>query len=378
MGSSSRVVFGAVPALVNNIYPWATNAADFISYVTPAAGGAAGGLGTINAAGYAGYDASYLVSAPGVATYNLRLANASFTVPSGTGGADTYAVNAIALSANAVNQSLVFADNADILNLTSGGLVMSGNVTGKSIGSSVGNGSLTAGGTAFGLQPLYLTVNQGTTVNINSAIVDNGFGGQTRLIYTPINGVVTSLNAPSGYTGGTVLNGGLSYTGTLDLNVVGADGVNTVAIPAGDLLINGATLRLLGNSQISNSVVPVVNGHQANLNLNNYNQTLAGLVINNDGGGTAPQVTIGTGVLTLTGNVTSSSGNAGSVATVTGTGTGGVAVDLGGATRTFTVNPVTVNGNTTVANVTPTLNVNAPIGSLVDQALVGIVKAGNG
>ena len=376
-GTASRITLSAAPTLTNNILPYATDGGHLMSYVAPSAGNATGGFGALSSAGFAGYDASLFTAGLGSATQNLRLANASFAVPSATVGADTYLANGISLSANANGQSLTFSDNADILNLTSGALVVSGNFTGKSIGSALGNGFLTAGGTGTGSQPLYLFVNQGTTVNVNSSIIDNGSGGLTRLVYTPFNGVATTLIGANTYTGGTVVNGGQSFTGRLDLQVAGANGAGTVAIPNGDLVINQAEVRLQANSQIHNSVVPTINSVGL-LALNNFNQTLAGLTFSNDGGSTGPQVTTGTGILTLTGNIAATSINVGSVSTISGAGTGGIAVDLGGTTRTFNVSPVTVNGNTTVANATPTLAISAPIGSSTDNATVGITKSGNG
>jgi len=354
MGSGGSRIFATNGAslLVNNIIPWMTGGSDFVSYVTPVSGDAAGGFAPVNSVGYAGYDGAAFPST-GVSTENYRLASASFVMPDvagiGTGG--TYNANAIAWAASANNQTLSFTDNLDTLNLTSGGLIFSGNFTGKTVGSAVGNGILTSGGAATGVNPLYLTVNQGA-IGINSSIQNSGVvGASTRFVYMPFNGAVTTFNSANTYSGGTVLNGGIAHTGTLALNVAGANGSTTVAIPDGDLIVNAATVRLDQNNQIDFDVVPTLNGAGA-LNLNGFNQTLAGLNINNNGHSTAASVTTGAGTLTLSGTVTATSENAGSVATMTGN------VDLGGA-RTFNVAPVTINGSTTVAQLTPTLNVTA-------------------
>ena len=379
MGNAGRIIIAnGTSLLVNGIIPWATGGAEFGSYVNPTAGNATGGLASLNAAGYQGYDASIIPAGAGTTTQNLRLASASFVVPDvNIGSAGTYNANAIHFVTSANNQVLSFADNADTLNLNSGGLSVSGNFTGKTIGSAVGNGFLTSGGTQnSGTAPLYLTQNQGTVL-VNSSIVDNGNGAATRFVYTPFNGAVITFNAANTYTGGTQLNGNVSHTGTLALNVTGGNGGSTVAIPAGDLEINNATVRLDQASQIHNSVVPVLHG-AGTLNLNNFNQTLAGLSFINDGSGTAASVTTGTGILTLTGGITASSSNVGSVSTISGAGTGGIAVDLGGTTRTLTVNPVIVNGNSTVANATPTLAISSPISSSTNLATTGLTKAGNG
>jgi autotransporter-associated beta strand protein len=378
MGSAGRIIIAnGSSLLVNGIIPWATDGGTFASYVAPTSGNAAGGLAALNQLGYQGYDASIIPAGSGTTTQNLRLGSASFVVPDvNIGSAGTYNANAVAFNTSANSQTLSFADNADTLNLNSGGLIVSGNFTGKTIGSAVGNGFLTSGGTqSSGIAPLFLTQNQGTAI-VNSSIVNNGNGAATRFVYTPFNGAVITFNAANTYTGGTQLNGNVSHTGTLALNLTGANGTTSVAIPAGDLEINNATVRLDQASQIHTSVVPVLHG-AGGLNLNNFNQTLAGLSFINNGSSTAASVTTGTGILTLTGGITATSSNVGSVSTISGAGTGGIALDLNGANRTFNVAPVTVNGNTTIANVTPTLAISAPIGdSAVSGA--GLIKSGNG
>jgi hypothetical protein len=229
MGTANRLVIAnGSSLLVNGVIPWATDGGTFASYVEPAAGNAAGGLASLSSAGYRGYDAS-VVPAAGSVTQNLRLANASFVIPSSSAGADTYDANAIAFNTNANNQTLSFADNADTLNLNSGGLIVSGNFTGKTIGSAVGNGILTSGGTRnSGIAPLYFTANQGTVI-VNSVIADNGNGAATRFVFTPFNGMTITFNAANTYTGGTQLNGNVSHTGTIALNLAGANGSTSVA-----------------------------------------------------------------------------------------------------------------------------------------------------
>ncbi|MFN5805594.1 MAG: autotransporter-associated beta strand repeat-containing protein, partial [Opitutia bacterium] len=383
MGSNGRIIIAnGTSLLVNNIIPWAYDGTNFASYVAPSSGNVAGGLATLNQSGYAGYDATTLAADGGAATRNLSLSSACLVVPDENAGATgAYLATAIVCFSTANNQTFTFADSAnDTLNLTSGGFIIAGNQTGKSVGA----GKITSGGNqSSGTAPLYLMVNQGTAITFNASITDNGAGAATRLVYSGANAVSTVLSAANTYTGGTVVNGGVTYTATLGLNVSGANAGSTVAIPAGDLIINGATVRLDAASQIHASVVPEIRGAGV-LNLNNFNQTLAGLNFVNDGSSTQANVGTGTGVLTLTGGVTASSTNVGQVSLISGTGAtvagagGVIALDLGGATRTFNVSPVTVNGNTTVANATPTLAVSAPVGSSTDNATVGITKTGNG
>jgi autotransporter-associated beta strand protein len=373
LGSASRLIINnGTSLLVNGIIPWATDGTNFAGYETPSVGNTSGGLASIAGAGYRGYDGTLLPAGAGSATSNIRLSSASFVVPSDVVGPNTYNLNALSFGASAANQSLSFADSADILNLGSGGFIVSGNFTGKTIGSAVGNGSVTAGGTqSSGIAPLYFTVNQGT-VNFNSSIVDNGNGAATRFVYTPFNAAVTTFFGANSYTGGTQLNGNISHTGTIALNVAGADGGATVAIPAGDLILNGATVRLDGSNQIHNSVVPTLNGAGV-LNLNGFSQTLGGLVFNNNGSSTVSTVTIGAGVLTLNGDIIATSSNAGAISTITRTGAGNL--NLNGAQRTFDIAPVTLLGDTGVAYLTPTLNITALI---TGDASSGINKIGNG
>lgn len=200
MGSHGRIIIAnGTSFLVNNIIPWASDGIEFASYVAPSAGNLSGGLGNLNQPGYAGYDATIVPAGSGVATQNLRLPSASFVIPDvSAGSAGSYLANSIVFVSSANNQSLTFADSAnDTLNLTSGGLSIGGNFTGKTIGA----GRITTGGTqSSGVAPLFLLVNQGS-VSFGASIVDNGLGATTRLVYSGLNDAPTSLIAANAYTG---------------------------------------------------------------------------------------------------------------------------------------------------------------------------------
>ena len=517
IGSYGRVKFtNGTSLLVNGILPFANMQTDLASYDSQF------GLGSLSGTGMRGYDFNSTVAFPTAptATQNIRLSSNSFTAP--TLGVGTYKMNALVFSVSTAGQSLVFGGSSDTLNLTAGAFtVSSASNMARSIGSGVGNGFITAGGTlSSGTVDLYLNANYGPTT-FNSAFVDNGYGASTRLVYTANNGPTIVLAGSNGYTGGTVLNSGLGQTQvTLQLAVNGANGSNVVAIPAGDLILNYSTVSTLGPGQIATTVAPVLNGG-ANLNLNNYDATLAGLTFNNNGNASptvnlgsgltfvsgtvtvgsytanltstlglvagmpfvnanlpsgttitrvvdsttvllsgsatatatsqtftpflgtastsAQTITVGTaglavgmpisatylpsGTLTfitslasdglsvgisqsptsnittptalttwstlkLNGDVTATSSNVGSVSTISSTGS---VLDLNGANRTFNISAVTVNGNASIANVTPTLNVSAAItdnwvgaGSLSTGTFsatsggYGIAKTGNG
>ncbi|MCX6850548.1 MAG: autotransporter-associated beta strand repeat-containing protein [Verrucomicrobia bacterium] len=380
MGTAARMTAtNGASLLVNGIVPWMNSGgADLVSYVAPTAGNLSGGFAALNQPGYQGYDGTVLPAANN-ATGNYKVATTAINLP--TGGLN---VNALALNPGAA-QTFTYANSTDILNLTAGLLVKSGAFS-TTIGSAVDSGRLTAGGTPDSVaDTLNLVLTSAAANIINSRIVDNG-ADPLRLTYTGYNASTLEIrNGGNTYTGGTVVNtpNGSQTNGIMDLNVTGATGANgNSAIPlattvADSLIINGGNVRLLQANQINFGITPILRGQFAILQLNNNNQTLAGLAFENNGGTTAPSVTTGTGILKLTGGITAISSNVGTVSTISGAGTGGIALDLNGANRTFNVAPVTVNGNTTVANVTPTLAISAPIGdSAVSGA--GMNKTGNG
>ncbi|MDI1314046.1 autotransporter-associated beta strand repeat-containing protein, partial [Prosthecobacter sp.] len=196
------------------------------------------------------------------------------------------------------------------------------------------NGNLTAGS---GAADLYLHalgyVNgngnvYGRNVLVGANIVDNGTGPVTlviagtegRGVTAGVSGYRTNQVVLSGnntYTGGTFVNSGFVVAssntgrafGTGDVTITGGGSTNgstfqerttTVMLGAADQINATATLNMLGGSVFE---------------LNNFNQTLGGLVFNNTGGN-SPSVFLGNGVLTLNGNVTATSSNLGAVSTI--------------------------------------------------------------
>jgi autotransporter-associated beta strand protein len=185
------------------------------------------GLGALNATGFLGYNGSTLPASPGSATQNIRLSSNSFSIPD-VAGAGVYNLNSLSFFGTATGHSINFTDGADTLNLTSGGLLKSGNFTGN-IGATVDSGRLTAGGTSSGVNSLYIYNNE-STLTINSRIIDNASGGQTRLVITGASNV--TLTAANTYTGGTVFN---SATTNLQGGAV-------ATISTGGVTINNATV----------------------------------------------------------------------------------------------------------------------------------------
>ena len=201
------------------------------------------------------------------------------------------------------------------------------------------------------------TLTVGADIVVNSVIADNGLGNHTALVKSGSASLI--LTAANTYSGGTTVD-----QGTLSLDGAG-NGAYT--IPAGGLTITNATVTMnVNGGQIAPTNNVTFNGSSTLTLLGN--NTLGSITFNNNGGTTTPTVTP-TGILTLTGSVTSSSNNVFTIATI-GAGT----LDLGGNNSfLMTVNPVDPFG--TGANVAP-LQSALTISSLIQDG--GITKQGNG
>lgn len=340
-GTAENIIVTGGLATTNNIIgAWAVytnyfsrNTIEFVGY------DATGGVGALNAPGFAGYDATTL-PATSQPTQNIRLVGDG-SIPSGG-----LTINVLNFAANATITApvITFANNTDVLNLTAGGLAFSyeagGNIatiTG-SIGATPNSGRITAGGlNPAGPVDLFVYY-QNTTANnftLNSAIIDNpNNGGQAlRLIVSSTNfgkvPVVLASNLNS-YSGGTVVNGQ-----TLQIGVGTTEG----HLPAGGLglTLNGGIVNQVAGTIATQNVT--LNGASA-LNLIGTN-TLNTLTFDNNGGGTAPPtISIATGgTLNLAGNIAATSSNVASTALITG-GT----LSLNGANRTIDVAPISYNG----------------------------------
>ena len=300
--------------MVNNIIPWAlvgnSTGANFASYIpyTSTSGVTAGGIGQIGSAGYPTNTnaAPIAVNAP--------------TVDYQYGGSFTITANVNINSFRSTGyQSVAFTTGTEILNLTSGGLLVDGALT-NTIGATVDSGRITAGDTAStGTFGLYVFEGNRGFI-INSRIIDNPNGAKVRLV---ANQELWLTNPNNSYTGGSVMN-----SGNLTLSATSAGAVIPDAnIPANGLVINGGTVTLNNRpGQIGSANIVTLNGNST-LNLFG-NNTLAGLVLNNIGT-SAPTVnttpssfnaaTNSTDIaLTLTGGITSTSNNIQTVATING------------------------------------------------------------
>jgi autotransporter-associated beta strand protein len=159
--------------------------------------------------------------------------------------------------------------------------------------------------------------------NPGNGTVAVGAGGTLEL-----GGVISGTSGLAFSGGGTLQLGGSSsntYTGTTTVasaTTLVLDKSGATAIPGALSISAGGTVQLAQSDQIANASL-VTEGSGATLNLNNFDDTVGGLNL------TGATVSTGTGTLTLGGNVTTNSDSNTSV--ISGN------LDLGGATRSFTV-----------------------------------------
>ncbi|MDB5322062.1 MAG: putative glycine-rich autotransporter protein [Phycisphaerales bacterium] len=295
----------AIPATIPNkiLGAWAiANNGEFATYINSTTTGSNGinwGVSTMNGStGALGtivqdrYDlnptsATNAVAMPASsATGSVRAANTATTIIAMTASLPAGGANYNVLALRTTGITLAFAADSDVLNLTAGGLALTG-VNGV-VGSFAGNGVVTAGGTQTGTNRLYVYNNGAAT--FNSAIANNTAvaGAVTRLVLAPTSGAIT-INGVNTYTGGTVVNGS---GGTVSL------ASSSSAIPAGGLTLNNVavTSTVGGNIAASNDVT--LNGGSS-LTFST-DSTLNSLTFNNTGGTVNPTVVATTSQLTLT------------------------------------------------------------------------------
>ena len=366
--TTSNVIVGG---LVNNVIPWATvgvnGATEFASYIpyTTSAAGNGGGLGALNAAGYAGYNVnqtSALGTLSGTSTQNVRATNSS-VVP---GGGLT--INALALNGSSPVTFAGGAASTDLLNLASGGLLHTGNFA-ASVGGTVDSGQLTAGGTTPGTaQSLYL-YNDQSALTVNSRIVDNPDASALRLVLSTstFGGTFTLSDPANSYSGGTVVN-----RASVTLNgAASAVGATSAVVPfsTAGLTLNNALLTVLTNAQ------QIASGNSVTLNGGSVLQlagatTLAGVTFNSNGGTTSPAVTTGT-TLTLTGGIASVPTNVAVTPTISVTN-----LDLNGQAAASISVSALAEGNLVNNGAIPLALNGLSITSLIANG--GITKSGSG
>jgi autotransporter-associated beta strand protein len=384
MGSAGRVLVTALAGqstlagttlnLTHMIGGWAVVGTDFASYNDTF------GIGALAGVGYAGYDVTNNTAGVGWGTYtqnqNLLVTTAfSNSLPS----------PGVTINALKVGGFTFAMTPGAVLNLKSGGLILSG--TANTFDTSGNGGILTAGGPTTvggaGVAGLYLWNNTAAYV-MNARITDNpASGDKVRVVINAGGGSIALTDsgdslAPLGnsYTGGTVVN-----SGTLILSAPSVPG--NAVIPAGGVTVNGGAALTMSvvSGQINSANVITVNGPGTVTLFGN--NTLAGLAINNVGGGGTgllfPTITststttaagANQGTLTLTGStaITATSNYVGSVAVLNGR------IAFGAGVNTIDIEPITVNGLSTNINpLVATLNVQSFVG-----ATATIHKTGGG
>jgi autotransporter-associated beta strand protein len=376
---NARLFITNAPVLQNHIIGgWAVFEREFASYQSGQ------GVGALNTQGYAGYSPRLIND--GTATDNIRIAlPAAGGTTALTGNRTIHTLN-LSGSTTATGSSILDL-GGHTLTLTGGGIIASNGTNDFSI--TLQNGNLTAGTLNVG-GDLYLHtfgyVNGNTDVvnrdvNIDVNLVDNGTGAVTVVINGDdgrgtglagaLNGSSTNITGNNSYSGGTYFN-----AGRIILNTTNANGSTITATGSGDVVIAGGASTLGNDVREFTTTVIFNQAHQiaqtatvtimggAVLNLNNFNTTLDSIVFDNNGG-TTPQLTSGTGTLTLTGGITASGQNLGSASQIDGK------LNFASSSATIVVNPVAWNGE----------NLNPLLSNLVINAVIegtNIVKTGGG
>ena len=322
---------------------------------------AAAGIAPLNAYAYTAINAAGTVGATTTATgnYSLQLATTG-TVTLATGG---NTVNSLQLAPTAAVATILDLNGSNLV-VTSGGILRASTFSAANTIQATGGGTLTAGSGAAAAE-LFVVNNAAGAFTIGAVIADNTGTGPVSLVKSG-TGPLT-LTAANTYTGNTFVNAGT-------LTLAGATASSVVA--PGNLTVNsGATVNttLTANLGMAASASVTVNGAGtftlAGLTTASTNYDLASLTFNNNGGSATPSIVlpgVATGVLRLSAAnaITAASDNAGTVATISGTG----------LLSLTNVAPVISTTTNIVSKVTPDLAITGIISAAGGQ----IVKAGNG
>ncbi len=309
MGDNPSVLFSTAPTLTNGIIgAWATviGLDSSVGSATPNAEFATYDPVTgVRALTAAMQTTSFATS---TANSNLRFGDTAILVT--TGGAT---VNTLTWNGITAARALSFGAGTDTLTLTSGGLLVGTNNFATSMGSTSLRGQFTAGS---GQSELFLHVGA-SNLTVNSAIIDNGVSGGLNLV---LDGMSQSTSTPTVTLAGANTYLGTAYVNAMVVNLNNLSGSGNAI--NGNLVISGGNNNATDSMPIANSAVLNLASQQiadtatvtvrggAQWALNGFNETISSLVFNSPGGGTAgngPIVQTGSGILTLTGGITSTS-----------------------------------------------------------------------
>lgn len=316
-GRNKIVVSGGLSgnlATVNGVVPgvFSSGGVDNWNLVGYVGGTPAAGFGALDAAGFSASVTTIVGAGP---TSNVKPATlATVAAPQTINSFNGYQGGGLAFSGGTLA-------GGDLLTVNSGMMIISGSI---GFGSPLARGRITSGLT----QELFIIKKDGNNNQVNtihSVIMDNGNPVSLVIAVPDRDGNAwLSLTAPNTYSGGTFVDcsnsagggpGGLALDGS----------AGTITVPAGGLTINNNSrvqMNTNGGQIHSSNIVTLNGGSSLTLVGNN---TLAGLVFNSNCGAATPTVSP-TGVLTLTGNITSTPSNV----QVTPIISGGT-LDLGGA-----------------------------------------------
>jgi autotransporter-associated beta strand protein len=274
---------------------------------------------------------------------NARLGAATFS--SGTTVANSLTVNGATLS---------FTNPSDLVNLESGGILFQAAST---LGGSAGSGLITAGGLTATSGTRELFVHALAASTINSSVVDNPAGAKVALVLGGQGGNTLTLTGSNTHSAGTYVNtatvvlsstAGFAVPG--DLFATGGSRATSLAA-TGNNFTGATTVRWAGSNQMAPTGAITIRA--AMVNLNGFSNSVAGLTFVNDSmlvgtlsddtaqWGVPPSAILtDTGTLTLTGPIAVPNPiQAAIIPVIAGN------LDLGGGSRTLTVDPVAAAPN---------------------------------
>ncbi|HEX9046663.1 MAG TPA: autotransporter-associated beta strand repeat-containing protein, partial [Verrucomicrobiae bacterium] len=240
--------------------------------------------GSGNIIAYTGYsnitaNAAGIISNP---TNNVRINAAAVATTSLAGSPTTANINTLTLNAN-VNSTVNLAAGDTLRLGTNGGLMVTYGNWGLTIGQTMGQGTLTAGGGAANTAGIlnFLLDSQNGGLTINSVVADNGTGAVGLNIANTQKG-----NNPSGGAYGVVLNAANTFSGGTIIAAGQGNAENPSAFGTGPVtVLNGGQAYLGTNGNYANAFNIAGSG-------TSYNGGAAALHLNSGGAVVSGNITL--------------------------------------------------------------------------------------